>query len=115
MLKGKQAVALQALLTYPNRTQAAAAAGVDRKTLRGYFDNPEFMAEYNRAMRELVDDAARYSRMTLQTAIGTLERVASDPEVPPAARVAAANGLLTHGERVIELHNIIAELDNTDV
>ena len=69
----KQQKALLALLTSPTREQAAAAAGITPKTLRGYLAVPEFQAEYKKAFAALVEDATRQSAHELMTAAGLVD------------------------------------------
>ena len=57
-LTHKQVQALAALLTQPTKEKAAQAAGIGVTTLKRYLDDPEFQEEYQKAVSDLIEDAA---------------------------------------------------------
>ena len=61
-LTHKQVQALAALLTQPTKEKAAQAAGIGVTTLKRYLDDPEFQEEYQKAVSDLVEDAATAAR-----------------------------------------------------
>ena len=61
-MTAKQIKALQCLLTYPTKKEAAAAAGIAERTLRSYLANEEFQAEYKKAFGMIVTDATRQAQ-----------------------------------------------------
>lgn len=54
----KQTQALAALLTQPTKEKAARAAGIGLTTLKRYLADPEFQEEYQKAVADLIEDAA---------------------------------------------------------
>ena len=76
----KQYRALQALLTCKTREEAAAQAGIAPRTLRSYFEDPEFQKQYKKAFGNLVEDATRQAQQTIAPALDTLKEIMQDPE-----------------------------------
>lgn len=117
MLNQKQQRALQALLSNPTRSAAAAAAGIDEKTLRKYLRDREFIAEYRAAFGDLVDVATRQAQQAINPALSTLTEICGDCEAGPTARVSAARALLEYAARLTEVNDLaarVAELENTE-
>lgn len=110
----KRQKVLVALLTQPTKERAAAAAGVSPKTLRRYLSDPEFQAEYKRAFREMVEDAARTAQRTLDPAIAVLNEIMQDSEENGQIRVSAARSVLEFGLRMTEQLDILARLDELE-
>lgn len=110
----KQKKALAALLTYPTRREAAAAAGVSERTMRDYLSNDEFQAEYRAALSGLIDDAAAQAKMALSPALKTLLDIAVDTGENSAARISASKGLLDYGLKLTEINDIRRDLEEID-
>lgn len=107
----KQQKALQALLTCSTKREAAAAAGIDEKTLRKYLADVEFQAEYKKAFHSLVADATREAQKTLSPAILALRSIVEDEDESAGSRISAARSLLEYGLRLTEFNDILKELD----
>ena len=117
MLTQKKQAALQALLKNPTRSAAAAAAGIDEKTLRSYLRDPEFIAAYRAAFDDLVDAATRRAQQTINPAIVTLMQICMDRETSPAVRVSAARALLEFAARLTEVNDLavrVSALENVE-
>lgn len=114
MLTMKQHAALRALLTQPTRSAAAAAAGIDEKTLRKYLQDDAFIAEYRAAFDDLMDAAARQAQQAVNPALSTLTEICGDGDAGPAVRVSAARALLEYGLRFTDLADLTARLDNLE-
>ena len=106
--------ALQALLTERTKQEAAAVAGISTRTLRTYLANKEFLREYQRAFRSLVNDATRQAQQALSPAVAALRTIVEDPEESASSRIAAARSLLEYGLRFTEFSDILRELDAMD-
>ena len=82
--------ALSALITSKSKKEAAQKAGITERTMRRYFENPEFCKRYREAFAQVVQDATRQAQQLLAPALSTLESVMADEDIPAAARVNAA-------------------------
>jgi len=107
MLTQKMHKALDALLVSNTRTEAAQRAGVDVKTLRGYFKKEEFLEAYKEAFAAKVDEATRQAQQSLSPALSTLAEICQDKEAGYMARVSASRSLLEYGLKLGE-HNDLA-------
>ena len=99
--------ALAALLTQPNKTSAAAAAGITDRTLRSYLADTEFQEACRRAFGSVVEDATRQAQQTLAPALSTLREIM---EIPAVARVSAAKAALEFALRLTETHDFATRL-----
>jgi len=106
----KRQKALLALLTYPTREKAAAAAGITSKTLRGYLTEPEFQAEYKRAFTELVEDATRQVQQAIAPALSTLREIVETTDENAQARISAARSILEYSMKLTETTDILTRL-----
>jgi hypothetical protein len=105
---------IAALLSQRNQEEAARVAGIGAATLLRWQKLPEFQAAYRQALR----DAYRQSTARLQQASGaaasTLLKVMVDGNTPASTRVRAAECVLNHAAKAIELEDIearVAELE----
>lgn len=110
----KQQKALLALLTSPTREQAAAAAGITPKTLRGYLAVPEFQAEYKKAFAALVEDATRQAQQAMAPALSTLRDIVEDTGENAQARISAARSILEYSMKLTETTDILPRLDELE-
>ena len=110
-MTSKQEQALAALMVYPTRKAAAAAAGITERTLRGYFKNEEFRARYREQYAEVIEDAARQSQQSLQRALAVFSEVMDDPEERAAVRLQAAHLAADYAMRLTEQADVMNELD----
>src|SRR6202521_5488633 len=106
--------AISALLTRPSIEDAAHVAGVAEKTLRRWMREPRFIAQYLRARREGVNQAI--ARMQQATgAAGTVAlKLMTDPNVPAAVRLRAAEFVFDRAISGVEIEDIearVAELE----
>lgn len=105
---------IAALLTQRSYEEAARSAGISLATLTRWQKIPEFDKAYREARR----DAFRQSVARLQQASGAavtvLLKVMADPASPPSVRVRAADSVLDHSAKAIEIEDIearVAELE----
>lgn len=106
----KQEKALAALLTYPTKEKAAAAAGISSKTLRRYLEDPEFQERYRAAFDELVGGAANTAKQCLSPAIACLYNIMRDTSAATQARIQAARTLLEYGLKLNEQADIVERI-----
>lgn len=112
----KQEQAIVALLTQRNIDEAANSVGVAPNTLLKWMKQPEFDAAYRNARRL----AFRQSVVRLQQASGaavtTLLKIMVDQNAPHSTRVRAADSVLDHAAKAIEIEDIearVSELERT--
>ena len=75
-LPRKKELAIAALLDHPTVESAAAAVGVNEKTLRGWMSEPDFRDTYRQARRQLVEGAVGRIQAATGQAVDTLLAVA---------------------------------------
>lgn len=109
-MTAKQEQALAALMTHSTRKEAAKAAGISERTLRGYFQDAEFRKQYRAQCFEIMEDAALQSKRLLQKALAVYEEVMDDAEEKNAVRVQAADRASEYAMRLNEQANIMQEL-----
>lgn len=114
MLTQKQQKALAALLTNPTKEAAAKAAGIESKTLRRYLTDPEFQAEYQKAVSGMIEDAATQARQSLNPALSCLREIVEDGEETATARIQAARSILEYGLRLTEIADIMKQLEELE-
>ena len=108
---GKQAKALAALLDGLNLQDAAAAAGVNRKTLRRWLDDDaEFWRAYHRSSGASLQLAARRLTGKLDGAVALLGEVMDDASAPAGVRLRAAQLVLDGALRLLEAADIETRL-----
>ena len=114
ILPPKQNKALAALLTAPNKTEAAQAAGISPRTLRDYLADPAFQAEYKRAFAGLVEDATRQAQQSIAPALATLREIVESEDENAQARISAARSILEYSMKLTEQTDILARLEELE-
>ena len=102
----KKEAAVVALLTQRNVEEAARAVGISTKTLMRWLQVPEFQAAYREARRAAFQQATARLQQASSAAVTTLLKVMIDPASPASTRVRAADCILDHGKKAIEVENI---------
>ena len=106
---------IEALLTCKTRRKAAESLGISTTTIKRKFEKSDFKAKYNKARAEMLDDAVNNLRGNVSLAVDTLATIARDEGVSAAIRVNAADALLKHNVKYIEVidhEQRITELEN---
>lgn len=101
---------LAALLTSRTKKEAAEAVGISERTMRTYFEDPEFCKRYREAFAQVVQDATRQAQQLLAPALSTLESVMADEDIPAAARVNAAKIALDYAVRLTDQNDLAERL-----
>jgi len=110
----KQEEAIAALLTHRSFEDAARAVGIATKTLLRWLKNPEFDAAYRKARRAAFSQSVARLQQASGAAVSTLLKIMVDPNAPASTRVRAADSVLDHGAKAIEIEDIevrVAELE----
>jgi transposase-like protein len=93
-LTPKQRRAVTALLSTGEPAAAAREAGVARDTLYRWLKQPTFLQAVREAEAQALDELSRLLVRLGRTAVATLAKAMSDPTIPPATRVRAADASL---------------------
>jgi hypothetical protein len=112
----KQEDAIVALLTQRNTEEAARSIGIATKTLLRWLQLPEFDKAYRDARLIAFRQSIARLQQATPAAVTTLIKVMVDPATPPSTKVRAADSILDHSVKAIELEDIearIAELERT--
>ena len=96
-LHSRKLKALEALLRYPNLTQAAEAAGVDRVTLYRWAKEPAFQNLMAEAHAKAQSEAFAILQVAAEPAAAFLLSTMRDPAAPALTRIRAAEAVLDHG------------------
>jgi hypothetical protein len=110
----KMEAAIAALLARPSIEDAARVAGVAEKTLRRWMREPQFIAQYLQARRDSVSQAIARVQQGMGAAAITMLKLMTDPNVPAAVRLRAAEAVFSCGVKGIEVEDIevrLAELE----
>lgn len=106
----KQEDAIAALLSHRNIDEAASAAGVGTRTLLRWMKIPAFDAAYRAARRQAFGQSISRLQQGSTAAATTLLKVMVDPATPPSTRVRAAEAVLSHAAKAIEIEDLDARL-----
>ena len=101
---------LAALLTSRMKKEAAIMAGISDRTMRSYFEDPEFCRRYREAFAEVVQNATRRAQQLLEPALSTLQTIMEDEEIPAQARVNAAKIALDYAVRLTDQNDLAERL-----
>lgn len=86
----KQEQAIAALLTLPTVKAAAKEAGVTDQTLRTWLADPEFLAAYRAARRQILEHAVAHVQQATGEAVKTLRQLLKCKHLGTRARAAVA-------------------------
>src|SRR5712691_819130 len=110
----KKEEAITALLTQRNMEEAARAAGIGTQTLMRWLKVPEFQTAYREARRSAFSQSIARLQQASGAAVSTLLKIMVDPNALASTRVRAADSVLDHGAKAIELEDIevrVSELE----
>jgi hypothetical protein len=110
----KQEEAIVALLTQRNIDEAAKAAGIAPNTLLKWMKEPEFDTAYREARRATFRQSVARLQQASGAAVSTLLKIMVDATAPHSTRVRAADSVLDHAAKAIEIEDIevrVSELE----
>ncbi len=110
----KKEEAIAALLTQRNMEEAARAIGIGANTLLRWLQVPEFRDAYRKARRDAYSQAMARIQQASGAAVSTLLKVLVDPNTPASSKVRAADSILDHSAKAIEIEDIevrVSELE----
>jgi hypothetical protein len=102
------------LLTARSIEEAASTAGVTPRTLFRWQKEPEFDAAYRAAKRASFGQSIARLHHLCNAAVSTLGKVMLDPATPPATKVRAADSILDHTTKAIEIEDIEARVSELE-
>jgi hypothetical protein len=106
----KQEDAIAALLSQPTVEQAARAVNIGTRTLLRWLQVPEFKAAYHKARREAFGQATARLQQASGAAVSTIVRIMLDKDAPVSSRLRAAESVVGHAAKAIEIEEIEARL-----
>jgi transposase-like protein len=110
----KQEEAIAALLTQRNVEEAARTTGVAPKTLLRWMKVPEFQAAYRQARRDAFGQSIARLQQATSAAATTLLKIMVDPAAPASCRLRAADSVLGHAAKSIEIEDIEARVSELE-
>jgi hypothetical protein len=106
----KQEDAIAALLSQRSIDEAARVAGIGARTLLRWLKLPEFEAAYREARRKAFSQSIARLQQGSTVAATTLLKVMLDAATPASTKVRAAESILTHSAKAIEIEDIEARV-----
>lgn len=106
----KKEAAIAALLNHRNTEEAARAINIGQATLLRWMKEPEFESAYREARRQAVHHAVARLQQATSIAGMTILKLMTDATVPAAVRLRAAECVIDHAIKGIELDDIEARL-----
>jgi len=76
------------------------------RTLLRWLQMPEFKAAYHKARREAFSHATARLQQASGAAASTLLKIMVGKDAPPSSRLRAAESILSHGAKAIEIEDI---------
>jgi transposase-like protein len=110
----KKAEAIVALLTQKNIEEAARSIGIGHDTLLRWLKEPEFDTAYREARRAGFRRSVARLQQASGAAVTTLLRLMIDPTTPPSTKARAADSVLDHSAKAIEIEDIEARVSELE-
>jgi hypothetical protein len=110
----KKGEAIAALLSRGTTEEAARVVGIGTTKLLRWLEVPEFDAAYREERRAAFSQSVARLQQASSAAVSTLLKVMVDPNTPASSKVRAADCVLDHAAKAIELEDIearVAELE----
>jgi hypothetical protein len=110
----KKEEAIVALLTQRNIEEAAWSIGVAPNTLLNWMKLPEFQAAYRAARRAAFGQSIARLQQGTSAAATTLLKTMIDSNTPASVKVRAADSVLNHSAKAIEIEDIEARVSELE-
>jgi hypothetical protein len=110
----KKEEVIVALLTTRTVEEAARVVDISPRTLLRWMKEPEFDAAYRAAKRAAFGQSIARLHHLSSAAVTTLGKVMLEPGTPPATRVRAADSILDHTIKAIEIESLEARLTDLE-
>jgi hypothetical protein len=106
----KKEEAIVALLTQRNVEEAAKSIGISTQTLVRWRKLPEFQTAYREARRAAYGQSIARLQQATSAAVQTLFKIMVDTNTPASTRVRAADSVINHATKAIEIEDIDARV-----
>jgi hypothetical protein len=106
----KQEEAIVALLSQRNVEEAAKATNVAPRTLYRWMKDADFQRAYREAKRAAFSQSIARLHQMSSAAVSTLAKIMVDANAPASTRVRAADSILDHTAKAIEIEDIEARV-----
>jgi hypothetical protein len=113
-IQRKQEEAVAALLSQRNVENAARVAGIGTRTLLRWMKFPEFQAAYREARRAAFGQSIARLQQATGMAVSVLLKVMVDSVTPASVKVRAADSVLDHSAKAIEIEDIEVRLSELE-
>jgi|SRR6516225_9186184 hypothetical protein len=110
----KKEEAIVAFLTQKNIEEAARSIGIGSATLLRWLKDPDFDTAYREARRAAFRQSVARLQQASGAAVTTLLKLMIDPTTPPSTRARAADSVLDHSAKAIELEDIEARVSELE-
>ena len=113
-LTPKQEEAILALLTAQGVDNAARAIGIGPRTLYRWMNEPLFDKAYRKARRDAFGQGTARLQQAAGAAVSSVLKIMVDQHTPASTKLRAADLVLSHGAKAIEMEDIearVAELE----
>lgn len=110
----KKEAAVAALLIERNTEEAARSIGIGPATLRRWQKEPEFEAALRKAQVQSYKQSIGRMHQACSAAVTTLLKVMVDAATPASTKVRAAESVLNHTAKAIEIDDIQARLSELE-
>jgi hypothetical protein len=110
----KMEEAVAALLSQKNHEEAARVVGIGIATLLRWQKLPEFQAAYRQARRDAFSQSVARLQQASGAAASTLLKIMVDQNTPASTRVRAAECVMNHSMKAIELEDIEARVSELE-
>jgi hypothetical protein len=110
----KQEEAIIALLSHRSIDDAAQAIRIAPRTLLRWMKEAEFDAAYREARRMAFRQSVARLQQASTAAVSTLLKVMVDSSTPPSTKVRAADSVLSHSAKAIEIEDIEARVSELE-
>lgn len=111
-LNGRQQQAIEALVFGASYGEAAEAAGVDRKTLWAWRQQPVFAAALRDALDDVHGTILRKLGSHSSDAVQTLADELGNPDASPSERISSAKSMIQLFDRFRHSHALAQELND---
>ena len=110
----KKEETIAALLSQRNVEEAARFVNIGTKTLLRWLQLPEFDRAYREARRAAFSQSIARLQQASSAAAATLLKIMVDPTAPAASRIRAADSVLGHAAKAIEIEDIEARVSELE-
>ena len=110
----KQEEAIVALCSNRSIEDAARACNTPARTLYRWLKEREFDAAYRAARRSAYGQSIARLQQASAAAASTLLKIMIDPSSPPSCRLRAADSVLSHAAKAIEIEDLDARVSDLE-